>query len=83
MTPLSIELLLYYYYCPTPHPRKEYSAVKCATQQLFDQGLIELDEAAFRFKTTSKGDAHVIQLCKLPLPENAWVDFTGKVIERE
>jgi len=77
MTPLLIEVLLYCYYCPDPHPRKDSVAIEDALETLFKKGLIDS-----KHRTTPMGDAHVIQICKLPLPESAWVDFTGKIIER-
>ena len=50
-----------------------------AMQALTEDGLIRLNEED-RVVTTEKGDAHIRQLCRLPLPQEAWVDHNGKLL---
>lgn len=79
MTPLHIEILLHYYSSPTPFPGSSQAGDEYTTD-LHNCGLIDPCGNGV-YKTTQKGDAHVEQLCQLPLPTQVWVGFDGKAIE--
>lgn len=88
-SPCNIEVLLHCHYSPEAHPREDAPAVQSSYKLLEECGLIE--EQVFRvdvdvstknkYKTTERGRAHIKQLCTLPLPNSAWVNENGKLIE--
>ncbi|MFA7291889.1 MAG: hypothetical protein WC023_06530 [Rhodocyclaceae bacterium] len=81
MSPSDIEVLLHCYYSPEPHERLEAPAVRDAIDRFLAAGLIAPNADAERtWRVTKRGEAHVRQLCALPLPEPAWVDAHGEVI---
>ncbi len=49
------------------------------TRDLTEDGLIRLNEED-RYIVTAKGEAHIHQLCRLPLPQEAWMDHNGKLL---
>lgn len=82
MTPNDIEILIHCHVCPLPHPRADAPAVEESLRNLFVRGLIEKDGNG-GYHTTGRGNAHVVQLCSMPWPTQAWVDTQGKIIEME
>jgi len=78
MTPNEINVLLHYHCSPTVHPLAKVPAIINATSNLVHWGLLANIEPPYT--TTSKGVAHVKQLCTLPLPEQVWVSRTGEVL---
>lgn len=84
-SPCNIEVLLHCYYSPEVHPRENAPAVQSSYELLELCGLIEpvYNEVTItnKYRTTERGRAHIQQLCTLPLPSSAWVDFNGKPIE--
>jgi len=80
MTPNDIEILIHCHVSPTIHPRAGATGVKAALRSMERNGLIEeLD--GFRYTTTSRGKAHIEQMCRLKWPVEAWVGADGKIIE--
>lgn len=85
MTPNEIDVLLHYHTSPEAHPRASAPAVKHAIATLLSWGLLTTERAGdVRFYcTTSKGRAHVKQLCdlKTPIEKRMWIGADDKVIE--
>jgi predicted transcriptional regulator len=79
---MEMEILLHCYYSPSPPPRIGVPAVYDAIKKMVKQGLVE-DGGGPVYPCTSRGKAHVRQLCNLKYPTEAWVDSNGKVIEKE
>ena len=79
LTPLHLKLLLHAYTTPAawlnPSP-----AARDYQQDLVEAGLIEWSKSGDWFECTSRGKAHVNQLCSLSFPEQAWVGADGRVI---
>lgn len=46
---------------------------------LMENDLILLNDEN-RYICTAKGEAHIRHLCRLPLPQEAWVDHNGKLL---
>ena len=69
-TVITLELLLYFYYSPSPHPKTNVEAFQEATQFLLDKGLIEPYDR--HFITTLKGKFFVDFLLRVPLPETTF-----------
>jgi hypothetical protein len=41
----------------------------------------KVDQGVYRtYRATEKGQAHIHQLCQIPLPEQKWVDHQGQAI---
>ena len=83
MTPNAIEILLHCHTTATPHPRENYPAVKEELRSLLHNCLIEKDGATGLYRTTSRGRAHVAQLCGLawPVERRVWVGPDDKIID--
>lgn len=81
MTPSDLEILIHCHVCPLPHPRADAPAVEESLKDMVLHGLIERDGAGYQ--TTSRGRAHVEQLCSTIWPVPAWVNSQGEVIEVE
>jgi len=80
MTPNEIEILIHCHVSPVKHPRADYPAIQEVLQGMETNGLIEkCDQEVYR--TTDRGRAHVEQLCSLPWPALAWIDYKDEVIE--
>jgi hypothetical protein len=79
MTPNGIEVLLHCHTSPTPHPRVEARAVRDALAMLEDDGMI-VSAPGTTYTTTSRGAAHVKQLCRLSLPTQAWIGADGGLL---
>lgn len=84
MSPSDIEVLIHFHVCPDPHPRTDAPAVIEAVDTFLSAGLIEKRPGAGNeecYMTTSRGRAHIGQLCNTIWPQQAWIDQTGKIIE--
>jgi len=85
MTPNDIEILIHCHCSATVHPRIDAPAVKDSLKWMVEEGLIETAHTdAWNktiYHTTERGQALIMMLCHTPLPEQAWVDGSGKVIE--
>lgn len=79
MTPLQIEILLHCYYSQCLWPRHSPASDE-GHSILTNAGLIQFDGGRGYYTATSKGHAHVSQLCRLPLPVSAWVTEDGAEI---
>ena len=79
MTPNDIEILIHCYVCPAPHERQAQNEGVFA--RLVRDGLIEPEEGRDFYRTTPRGDAHVMQMCNLPYPQNAWISSNGALIK--
>ena len=80
MTPNDIEVLIHCHVSPTRHPRSDAPAVINALAVLEKYELIVRDEFGI-YSTTTRGAAHIRQLCETQWPSLAWVDSQGRVIE--
>ena len=80
MSPLEIRILLHCYAFCEPWSHMDNAAHVQIFGHLEEEGLIELSDKSGYYNTTSRGSAHVEQLCQLPWPMQAWVDSNGKVI---
>lgn len=84
MTPFEIELLIHYYCSASPFPRNDAPIMEDTIKWFLENDLIEFyGKEKDCYRTTDKGEAHIIQLCSLDLPERAWVGSNGKVIEKQ
>lgn len=84
MTPNAIEILIHCHVCPLPHPRCDAPDVADELRSLQANGLIEPEPGmAGGFRTTSRGQAHIEQLCRTPWPVQVWVGADGKQINIE
>lgn len=85
MTPIDLEVLIHCHVSPERHPRADTSAVRESLATLYRQGLIHrssLDCSEIGiFETTTRGAAHIKQLCNLQLPRAMWIDGAGRVIK--
>jgi hypothetical protein len=72
MNPADITALIHCYVDPEPLSDE-------AAREIASLGLVV--NLAGRWRTTSKGAAHVQQLCNLELPTEKWVGADGKVID--
>jgi hypothetical protein len=82
MSPYEIKLLLDIYSIVTWCDERS-EPILCETLDKFERtGLIEWGACMGNAKLTSKGRAHVSQLCNLPFPQELkqWVDHAGSVI---
>ena len=79
MTPNDIEVLIHCYVSPSRHPRYSAEAVIDAYRRFEDNGLI-VNEGDGVYTTTDLGEAHIQQLCSLPLPKLQYVRFDGVLI---
>jgi len=78
MTPNDIEILIHCNVSPSKHPRYDHN------KDVFDgfvaDGLV-VHKGDGVYHTTSRGHAHVQQLCGLPLPIVQYVRFDGSIIK--
>ncbi len=82
MTPTDIDVLLHYHLSPVKHPRLGVLAVQDSIELLVDNGLlIQKNAPEKEYNTTTRGSAHIKQLCALPLPTKAWIGEDGKAID--
>ncbi len=81
MTPNDIEVLIYCYARPGPHPRVDAPAVQKALRSFVANGLIEPDNIRGGYRATDRGAAHIEQLCSLAWPTQVWIGADGRVIE--
>jgi len=77
MTPNDIEILIHCYVSPVKHPRFEHIE---AVLQSFESDELVIHVADGVYQTTRKGEAHVRQLCSLPIPELKFIRYDGKEI---
>lgn len=80
MTPSDIEILIHCACCPGQHPRYDAPAVYDSIKNMHHSGLLIEQKPGF-YKTTDKGNAHLTQLCNLPLPKQVFVDKNGDEIK--
>lgn len=78
MSPSDIEVLLHYHCSPNPHPRYTANAVREATEEFLDLGLIE-PAPRETYTTTEGGKVLVEALCATPFPVKRWVMPTKEV----
>jgi len=78
MTPNEIEVLIHCHVSPTDHPRKDAPAVRDALQNFLHCELVENVDGIYY--TTSRGRAHIAQLCNIEFPAQAWVTKHGEII---
>lgn len=81
LTPLHIELLIFsaVHEDDDKHPRIDNKTVKSFFMDLVSEGLLK-QTIENSFTCTSKGRAHISQLCNVPLPRTEWIGFDGKII---
>lgn len=80
MTPFEIDLLLHFHVTVADYPNRNCGIYDSTVSIFLLNGLIEKQDNGY-FTTTSRGNAHVQQLCSLPWPISQWVDQHGKVID--
>ena len=82
MTPYEIKLLLDIYSFADWYVSRSEPIFAETVSNFEANGLIELGGSISKAKLTSKGRAHVSQLCNLPFPQEIkqWVDHAGGVI---
>ena len=81
MSPLEIEILLHYYYCPVDYQGGDISApaVKNAIERFRDElNLLEPTQSMDvyhdpHYRITERGRVFVEALCNMPLPVKQWV----------
>lgn len=85
-SPLVIECLLKVYYSPefseTVDPTP---GVKHAVNQLIEADLVRVVNQQARLEVTPRGQAHVQQLCELPLPKkvSGYLLASGEMVHTE
>lgn len=80
MTPNDIEVLIHFHCSPCRHPNDAAPAVRESIEMMIENGLLERDtkpDEPMRFKTTSRGAAHLDQLCNVPFPRRGWIFADG------
>lgn len=77
MTPNDIEILIHCYVSPEPHPRIEHN--RDVLEDFIVKGLVR-HKGGDIYETTEKGAAHIIQICRLPLPKKKYIGYDGKEI---
>jgi hypothetical protein len=70
MTPVEIEVLMYYYFMPNNHSRISTPAVKEALGMWTNAGILKPDTK----NITLKGQILVKMLCNTPMPIKIWAD---------
>lgn len=80
MTPNEVEFLIHCHTIPNVHPRMDAPAVQRARDFMVEQDLIFKMGGQKYYATTSRGKAHVQQICDLSLPNQAWVGSDGELI---
>jgi hypothetical protein len=70
MTPVEIEVLMYYYFMTDDHPRVDTPAVKEAIDMWTNAGILKPDTKDI----TLKGGVLVKMLCNTPIPVRTWAD---------
>ena len=87
MTPVEIEFLLHCYAIAEEHPRIHSKFMAGIIVKFTRDDLIKGDADAnyAGYKTTSRGDAHVKQLCALDFPEKSevWRNSHGEIIDAD
>lgn len=78
MTPSDLELLIHCHTVSSVHPRADAPAIKEGLRKLLHHGMIK--QIAGEYNTTARGKAHVEQLCALPFPVPAYIDYKGDKI---
>ena len=82
MSPLEIEILLHYYYCPGDYQDGDFSApaaVQNAIESFRDElNLLEPTQSMDvyhdpHYRITERGRVFVEVLCNMPLPVKQWV----------
>lgn len=79
MTPLQITMMMHYYASAAPYALDDPThanspAVKSQREKLVNVGLLqECPDCLSGYRTTTRGDAYVDAICKLPLPVQKWV----------
>jgi len=68
-SPSDIEVMLYHYYSPEPHPRENAPAVKAAIEKFVRAGLLKWSDETQLFETTKRGNKWVQMICDTPYPE--------------
>lgn len=88
MCPLEIEIMLHHYYTPSVWPRRseaadEYMRVLLHMEMLREWGPNDrpanIDSSPY--KIAERGMAYVQMLMRMPLPQPAWVDGEGRVVQ--
>ena len=77
MTPSDIEVLIHCHVSPTRHPRESAPAIRETLRSLVANGLIRQEDEG-HYSTTDRGRAHIEQLCSLPWPTQAWINYKGE-----
>ena len=82
MSPYMIKLLLGIHTMPDWHAGRKEPILNETLVYFESEGLIEFGGCMTKSKLTSKGRAHVSQLCNLPFPQELkqWVDHAGNPI---
>lgn len=82
MSPYEIKLLLDIYTTPDWHKNRGEPIIGETLSKFEDNNLIVYGLSMDNTKLTSKGRAHVSQLCYLPFPQEIkqWVDHAGNAI---
>ncbi len=76
-SPITLEIVLHYYYSPDPYPH-DSPAAKDSIQRLINDGILKSNPV----RITDKGIAWVLVLLRTPYPQlvSTWVDANGVVI---
>lgn len=84
LSPVAVEVLLHYYYCPNEHEKMDASAYKDAATFFLKVGafrratLDDMQDGSFR--TTPLGNAWVEAILRTPLPSMVFADSHNNVI---
>lgn len=77
MTPLDIDILLHYHCSASDYRDGDLTApaVRDSIAWALHEGLLECrtDSADATYRTTSRGDALVLAMCRMALPTQQWV----------
>jgi hypothetical protein len=81
LTPNELEILIHCHTTPTAHPRHDAPAVQEALAWFMEDGIIKPTDTCRVFTTTNKGRAWLSDILATPMPRQAWINSSGKVIE--
>jgi hypothetical protein len=80
--PSNIEVLLWCHLERNAHPKADAPAINETIKEFLSMGVIEtVDAVKGVYKTTPLGDAWVQALCNVKVPQPAFVDEQGRVLQ--
>lgn len=90
LKPAELEFLLHCYIFGEPHPQEDAPTYKNAAQFFLREGIIanrseeeRVEHGGGGYSVTARGKAWLQLILNTPMPEAAWMDSEGKLIDTE